>query len=79
MKKVSKTLEKWADVLVFLSVVLFAMSLFGFFFNSAWLEYTFNSAFVALALSPVFRGLSVLVKNAEDEIVRRDMVNFDGK
>lgn len=77
MKKVSKILNGWADVFVAAAVFLFGISVFGFFMDSAWCSSTFGSAFFALIFSPVFRGLSILVKNAEEEIADRGMVKFD--
>lgn len=78
MKKVSKTLNYWADVFVIAGVFLFVVSIIGFFMDSAWCGSTFESTFFALMLSPVFRGLSVLVQNAEEQIeFRRVMDNLD--
>ena len=74
MKKVSKTLNGWADAFVVASVLLIVISILGFFLNSAWTGSVFDAAIVLWILSPLFRGLSVLVQNAEEEIADRRMV-----
>ena len=76
MKKIYKKLAGWADAFTFGSVALFVLSFIGWIMNSAWTGDVFAGAFYLLVLSPIFRGFSVLVQNAEEQIAERKMVGF---
>lgn len=76
MKKVNKKLAGWADAFTFGSIALFVLSFIGWIMDSAWTCDVFAGAFYLLVLSPVFRGFSVLVQNAEEQIAERKMVGF---
>ena len=77
MKKTSKTLAGWADALVFLSVVFIALSVIGWMLDSAWTFDVFHTGLAFIILSPVIRGFSTLVKNAEEELDQRWMVKIE--
>lgn len=67
----SKKLRIWANICTVFAFVFFVLSIFGWAVNSAWPGETFNFACIALILTPLFDGFSVLVKNAEDSLERR--------
>ena len=77
MKKTSKTLTGWADALVFLSVVFLALAVIGWMLDSAWAFDVFHFGLLFMILSPVFRGFSTLVQNAEEELDQRWMVKIE--
>ena len=71
MKRVSKTLNGWANGFVVFAIPLIIISILEFFFNDVWAGSMFDAAIALLILSPIFRGLSVLVQNAEEQIDAR--------
>lgn len=75
MKKVSKSLSKWADAFVVAAVLLLVISIIGFCINSAWTGSMFDGAIIAFIISPVFRGFSILVQNAEEQIEFRSVMD----
>lgn len=76
MKKIYKKLAGWANAFTFGSVALFVLSFIGWIMDSAWTGDVFAGAFYLLVLSPIFRGFSILVQNAEEQIAERKMVGF---
>lgn len=76
MKKVSKKLIGWADALVALSVFFIVLGIIGWFMESAWSFDVFHAGLLFMFLSPLTRGFSVLVQNAEEELDQRWMVKI---
>ena len=68
MKKVSKTLNGWADIFIAAAVIEFIVGIIGFFIDSAWSGNMIFVGILLLILAPVLRGLSILVLNAEEQI-----------
>lgn len=77
MKKASKNLAGWANALVFLSVVSIVIAVLGWLMDSAWTFDVLHFGLLFLILSPVLRGFSTLVQNAEEELDQRWMVKIE--
>lgn len=73
MKQVSKKLDSWADFILTIGVVMMLLSILGWLFSSDDATLSFVSGFTLVILSPVFRGLSVIVQNSEEQISERPM------
>lgn len=71
MKKVSKSLNEWANALIFLGIVMFILAVVGFIFSNDSIFPVVMTGFTFVILSPVLRGLGVLVQNAEEEMDHR--------
>ena len=70
MKQVSKNLNGWANTFLLIGVLLVVLSVV------VWLMEGPASSFLSggcccIVISPLFRGLSVLVQNAEEQIESR--------
>ena len=76
-KSVSKTLLGWADVFVILAVIFLVVSFAGWIMNSAWVDTLFLTAVTFIFLTPLTRGMAILVKNAEEQIADRRMIGHD--
>ena len=75
MKSISNKINSWANAFVVFAVFFFACGVVGFFLNSAWTSGVFGWAILSTILSPLFSGFAILVKNAEEELEQRWMVN----
>ena len=71
MRPVSKKLDSWADFILSVGVMMMLLAILGWLFSSDDATLSFVSGFALVILSPVFRGLSVAVQNAEGEIRER--------
>lgn len=71
MRPVSKKLDSWADFILGIGVVMILLSILGWLFSSDDATLSFVFGFALVILSPVFRGLSVVVQNAEGGIRER--------
>ena len=71
MKKVSKSLNEWANALTFLGIVMYVLAVVGFTFTNDSIFPVVLTGFAFTILSPILRGLSVLVQNAEEELDKR--------
>ena len=72
MKKTSKNLNSWATSFFVTAIVMLLISVVGFCMDSSWTQDMFNGAIICFAISPLFRGFSVLVQNAEEQIEERE-------
>lgn len=70
MNEQSKSLNGWGNAFLFTAVILLVVGLIAWFMGEG--TYLMTIAFPFLIGSPLFKGLAVLVKNAEDEIDRRE-------
>lgn len=77
MKKVSKSLFGWADALFIASVILLIIATLGFVFSDDPVSGVLLTGFVFMFISPVIRGLGVLVQNAEEEMAHRFDVKLE--
>lgn len=69
----SKTIDKWANALVLAAVLCFIISFLSFlFYDDAPSGSFFVAGCWASILAPLFRGMSVLVQNAEEQIAARE-------
>ena len=71
MKKTSKNLNSWANFFLIVAIVYIVIAIIGFCMDSAWTGDAIDTSIIALVLSPAFRGLSVLVQNAEEQMEAR--------
>lgn len=71
MKKTSKNLNSWATSFFVSAIVMLVISFIGFCMDSAWTQDMFNGAIICFVISPLFRGFSVLVQNAEEQMEAR--------
>ena len=72
MKPVSKKLSDWADVFMTSGLVMVALSVVAWFISDGDVSVAFLTGITLVILNPVFNGLSVLVKNAEQAIQWRE-------
>lgn len=71
MKTTSKSLDRWADLFVSLGFTLFVLSILGWAFSGGSVFESLVTSVMFIIASQVLRGLSVLVRNAEEEIETR--------
>ena len=64
----SKNLFIWANLMLIFAFVLILVSLVGLCFDSAWTGDSLITGLCLLVASPVYRGLGVLVMNAERQL-----------
>jgi hypothetical protein len=70
MKKVSKKLNSWADSFLFIGVLFIVVAVIAWFTDGPASTFFYGACWT-FVISPVFRGLSVLVQNAEEQIEER--------
>jgi len=72
MKKSSKSLETWSDILNLAGFVLIVLSIIGFVMDSSGCGAVFICGFLMFPTSSVLYALSVMTKNAERELNNTD-------
>ena len=73
MKKTSKKLNKWADVLVTAGVVMVILSIVAWIISEESVTSALLTGISFILSSALFQGISVLVQNAEEQIAERQM------
>lgn len=76
MKKVSKNLFGWADTFIITGIVLLVLAFFGWIFSADSVANEILFGVLFIFMSPIVRGLGVLVQNAEEELDQRWMVKI---
>lgn len=67
-KKTSENLNGWANSFMFTGVILIILAFFGWVFSADSVSTELCMGIIFIFISPVVRGLSVLVQNAEEEM-----------
>lgn len=67
-KKTSDNLNGWANSFMFTGIILIILAFFGWVFSADSVSTELCMGIIFIFISPVVRGLSVLVQNAEEEM-----------
>ena len=76
-QKTSINLKGWADTFVITGAILIVLAFFGWIFSGDSVATELCMGILFIFASPVIRGLSVLVQNAEEQIEEREKVNME--
>ena len=71
MKKVSKNLFGWANTFIITGIILLVLAFFGWIFSADSVANEILFGVLFIFMSPIVRGLGVLVQNAEEELNKR--------
>ena len=77
MKNVSKKLFGWADTFIITGIILLVLAFFGWIFSADSVANEILFGVLFIFMSPIVRGLGVLVQNAEEEMAHRFDVKFE--
>ena len=69
--KTSKILNGWANAYIVLAIFFIVLGIIGAMNDSAWSFDVFHFGILFIFISPLVRGLSVLVANAEEAMDHR--------
>lgn len=72
MKKTSTSLNSWANTFVITGVIFIILAFFGWVFSADSVGEILSAGIALIFMSPIIRGLSVLVENAEEQIEARN-------
>ena len=69
MKKYSKSLKEWGNVLIVFGAILFVVGIFSLAFDTG--SWPLTTGACMIVLSPVVHGFATVVQNAEEQIEER--------